>query len=78
MAETVVSASATALAALLVKGGRVADAIRAEWSRSTLHRWATGRQVPDIYNAAKLASLTHNRVSVLGWVKPAPAPEVQP
>lgn len=80
MTERTLSVSATVLAALLARGGKMAESVRAGWSRTTLHRWSTGRQVPDVANAARLATMTRGRVGVLGWTKLAatPAPEVQP
>lgn len=63
------------LARLLARGGRTAESVRATWSRSTLHRWTTGRQLPDVGNAVHLASLTHGRVSVRGWGIAAEQPQ---
>lgn len=63
-----ISAAAAALAALLKKGGPVAREIRIHFCRSTLHRWRTGRQLPDIGSATLLHVLTRGRVAATRWV----------
>lgn len=67
----VASPSAVALAALLDRGGVVADAVRARIHRTQLWAYVTGRATPSAKNAAMMHKVTRGRVAAHGWVKEA-------
>jgi hypothetical protein len=70
------AASALALQAILAGKSKTAEAIRARFHRTVLHRWMTGRARPDTSGRGRtdggnvrdeLHALTRGRVNKAGW-----------